>query len=97
MGKFNGRHSGTLLPAESFTKPKNFTFPVTFAFAVLSSNLSSLSVRTTVVVKTKGEVWVHQNSRFWAAITFPPTSVSYFHSATLGAGRPWWWREFLFC
>ena len=48
-----------------FPKPENLNLSVTFAFAVSSSNLSSLSVRTTVVVKTKGEVWVHQNTRFF--------------------------------
>ena len=50
----------------NFQKNKNLNLFITFAIAVASSNLSSLSVRTTVVVKTKGEVWVHQNSRFWA-------------------------------
>ena len=78
LGKFNGRHSGTLPPGLVNHSPKfkNFTvFFVIFAFAVSSSNLSSLSVRTTVVVKTEGEVWIHQNSRFWMTICtnpFPP-------------------------
>ena len=43
---------------------KDFTSYIIFAFPVSSSNVSRLSVQTTVVVRTEGEVWVHQNSRF---------------------------------
>ena len=33
--------------------------------SVLGSNLTNLPIRTTVVMNTKGELWVHQNSRYY--------------------------------
>ena len=62
VGQSNARNLGIHL---------NHAHTITFTQApppfpcisVLGSNLTNLPIRTTVVMNTKGELWVHQNSR----------------------------------
>ena len=64
VGQSNARDSGIhhyQVHSKTFTRAPP-PFP---CISVIGSNLTNLPIRTTVVMNTKGELWVHQNSRYY--------------------------------